>query len=295
VKRKGGGETVAFLKDEMSNQNQKTFAKGVNTHYTVIMNTLLEIALSAAKAAGDEILTHYESTDFETKKDGSPVTIADTSANEIIIEHLTKTGIAILSEESGTINVPYPSRIWIIDPLDGTKEFINKTGDFCVMIGLLEEGRPILGVVYSPVHDTYYYAEKGTGAYMRKNMNTKRITLSDTTLPTLRCLGSVNNFSPEMAQIAERLGAIKNQRGSLGLKAGDLIENNGDYFFSRGAFGEWDVCAPEIITLEGGGRVTDCFGNPLFYGTENHRLQHGIIFAQPHCYNDVLRVVNEPT
>jgi 3'(2'), 5'-bisphosphate nucleotidase len=259
------------------------------------MNPLLTDAITAARKAGAEIMRHYASTDFETKEDGSPVTIADTRSNEILTEHLNKTGIALLSEESGEIALPYPDRLWIIDPLDGTKDFILKNGDFAVMIGLIEKGRPILGVVYVPAHDTLYYAERGTGAFMNTGGVVYTLQVSNRSENDLRCIRSINHFSPRMEAIAEQLHATFIPRGSFGVKAGVLAEGTGDYFASLGNFGEWDVCAPEIIATEAGATVSDCNGNQLFYGTKDHRVEHGIVFSNGVCHARVLKAIRTTT
>ncbi len=255
------------------------------------METLLKHAILAAKEAGAEIMSHYASTDFETKTDGSPVTIADTRSNEILIQHLVTTHIPILSEESVGIPLPYPEKLWIIDPLDGTKDFIKKNGDFCVMIGLLEHGKPVLGVVYAPAHKTLYYAVKGLGAFTEKDGVTKKLTVSNRSEKELRYIRSVNHFTPRMELVAQKLSATTHPHGSIGIKAGILGEDKGDFFFSWGNLGEWDVCAPEIILTEAGGMVTDCSGKPLMYGTADHRLTDGLVFSNGTCHERVLQVI----
>lgn len=254
------------------------------------MNPLLTLAIHAATEAGREIKKLYATTDFERKDDGSPITIADTRANDIIIGHLAKTGIKILSEESTGVDLPYPSQIWIIDPLDGTRDFIEKTDDFVVMIGLLQEGRPILGVVYAPIHETLYYAELGMGAWKMQGDVVEKLTVSSRT-EDLRFVRSIHHATHEMQEVAKKLGATFLPRGSMGIKAGMVCEGEGDFFYTRGKVGEWDVCAPEIITLEAGGTVTDCNGNSLFYGTEDHRIQDGILFSNTVCHEHVLNAL----
>lgn len=257
------------------------------------MNTLLEKAITAARDAGKEILSLYATTDFERKIDGSPVTIADSRSNEILLRHLQETGIPILSEESTGVPIPYPRQMWIIDPLDGTKDFIKKTNDFSVMIGLLEEGHSTLGVVYAPVSDTLYYAEKNKGAYVVRNgMTTKLVTGLQSNEP-LRFICSVNNFAPYMEDVAHALSAVKTPHGSVGIKTGLIGENKGEFFFSKGNFGEWDVCGPEIIMTEAGGHVSDCNGNPLIYGALDHRVEHGIVFSNTLCHEQVLTAIKE--
>ncbi len=255
------------------------------------MNPLLTIAIAAAREAGSGIMQFYASSAFDTKDDGSPITLADRTANEILIRHLNETGIQILSEESEGVPLPYPSRMWIIDPMDGTIGFIKKTDDFAVMIGLIENGRPILGVVYAPVHDTLYYAETGTGAFVTRRGETTRLTVSTRDSENLRFLCSANHFTPIMQTVTDTLGATLTPQGSVGLKAGKLAEAEGDFFFSPGKLGEWDVCAPEIIATEAGGRVTDFNGAPLFYGTNDHRITSGSVFSNGACHEKVLNAI----
>lgn len=258
------------------------------------MNQLLDTAKIAAHEAGDAIMKLYADTDFETKTDGSPVTVADGVANDILLTHLTETGIPILSEESIGIATPYPERLWILDPLDGTKDFIHKTGDFCVMIGLLEHGKPILGVVYAPAHDTLYYATKGNGAYKEHAGVTEKLVVADTHTGALRFVRSVNHFTEGMQTVSEKLEAEHVPRGSIGVKAGVVAENMGDFFFYPNApLGEWDVCAPQCILEEAGGIVTDTYGNPLVYGNKNHRIEHGALFSTKACHEHVLTTILE--
>jgi len=128
--------------------------------------------LLAAKVAGDAILEVYD-RDFgvEHKDDGSPLTLADRRSHEIIFDYLTtlpSEQLPVLSEEGK--DIPYEERrdrdyYWLVDPLDGTKEFIKRNGEFTVNIALIHKGRPVLGVIYIPVKDTFYFASEGIGAY----------------------------------------------------------------------------------------------------------------------------------
>jgi 3'(2'), 5'-bisphosphate nucleotidase len=255
------------------------------------MPALLSIAISAAHNAGDEIMRLYETTAFETKPDGSPVTVADTRSNEILLSSLIKTDIPILSEESKEkITPPYPSRMWIIDPLDGTRNFIEKNGDFSVMIGLLEHGRPALGVVYAPAHETLYYAVRDQGAFAVTKGVERKLNVSSREAD-LRCIRSVHHFSPRMKIVAEKLNATLHPHGSVGIRAGLIGEDAGDLFFSWGKFGEWDVCAPEIIVREAGGRVSDVYGAELSYGSTDHRLKNGVVFSNSACHTQVINAL----
>ncbi len=253
------------------------------------MSTLLDIAILAAQKAGGAIMEHYAVTDFDTKTDGSPVTIADHSANTIILQELEQTQIPILSEESTGIALPYPPRLWIIDPLDGTQDFIQKTGDFSVMIGLIENGRPILGVVYAPVTQKTYYATRGGGAFMRHEDGTVApLHIAPIQPGIIRAIRSRNHHSKSVAHILEHIGAtLVPPRGSVGIKAVAITVGEADVYIVTGRLGEWDTCAPEIILTEAGGCAVDLTGAPLFYGTADHRLPLGTLFVHP-SYEEML-------
>ncbi len=131
---------------------------------------MLNLAINAAIKAGKEILNVYHSDDFEVelKKDNSPLTIADKRSNKVIQDFLNTTDIPVLSEES--VNADYSERkkwerCWIVDPLDGTKEFIKRNGEFTVNIALIHNSIPVLGVIYVPLSRELYFGEEGRGAY----------------------------------------------------------------------------------------------------------------------------------
>jgi 3'(2'), 5'-bisphosphate nucleotidase len=241
---------------------------------------LLTLAEKAALEAGQHILSLYGSTTFALKSDNSPVTQADHDANNILVQHLTATNIPILSEELPGISHPYPDTLWVIDPLDGTKGFINTTDDFSVMIALLHEGHPVLSVVYAPAHHTCYVAERNNGAFVKRDHITTRLRVSSRAHEDLIMIKSVNHEQPYMNATAETL-SVKHTTaiGSVGIKAGYIGEERGDFYLNRGHLGEWDVCAPQLLVEEAGGTVTDTHGNALTYGAPNHRIAHGVIFS----------------
>jgi 3'(2'), 5'-bisphosphate nucleotidase len=254
------------------------------------MNPLLAIAIQAAKEAGREIRNLYETIAFETKTDGSPVTLADTRSNEILLHILKATGIPILSEESGHSSDVYTARLWIIDPLDGTKDFLAKTGDFSVMIALLEKGQPILGVVYAPEYDTLYYAEKGAGTKIEKKGGLESLKCGTRTTG-LRALVSRTHPNTLLEEVIAKFGATSEARGSVGIKSGLLAEDAADFFLYTGKLGEWDLCAPQLILTEAGGTVTDLHGAPLTYGNPDHRIQNGAVFSNGACHKAVLEAI----
>ena len=159
------------------------------------MKTNLSVAIQAALDAGKEILKIYE-TDFsvETKGDNSPLTLADKNANDVINEYLKPTNIPIISEENRQLDYSERkawSRCWIVDPLDGTKEFIKKNGEFTVNIALVEEGNPVLGVIYVPVtKELYFTSENGK--------TSKKITLTSENTSVEKILEKAEIIKPSI-------------------------------------------------------------------------------------------------
>jgi 3'(2'), 5'-bisphosphate nucleotidase len=257
------------------------------------MEQLLELAITAARECGGVIMSHYGNATITIKDDLSPVTQADTEANEILLSMLAETGFPILSEETLGIPLPYPETLWVIDPLDGTKGFIKGTGDFSVMIALLREGRPVLGIVYAPAHEKLYYALKDGGAFVEDGAGTRKLAVSNRIVPQLRAVHSVNHIAPYMQTVADALAVTEIvSMGSVGMKAGLISENLGDYYLTLGALGEWDVCAPELILTEAGGRATDRYGKELVYGNVDYRIENGIVFSNGYCHGVILDSLN---
>ncbi|MFZ2253237.1 MAG: 3'(2'),5'-bisphosphate nucleotidase CysQ [Minisyncoccia bacterium] len=259
------------------------------------MDSHLTSAIRAAREAGDFIMTQYGNVDITLKEDMSPVTEADMGAHMRLMESLRETGIPILSEESidqSHIPFPYPDTLWIIDPLDGTRDFIEETGDFSVMIGLLHKGRPVLGVVYAPATRALYYAQINQGAFVEHDGVTTRLSVSTHVSPHLRSFKSRHHYTPFMEEVAQKLLVTEEiLRGSVGVKAGLLGEKVSDFFFYTGALGAWDVCGPELIVTEAGGRVTDLEGNLISYNEQNHRLTRGIVLSNGFCHDNILKVI----
>jgi 3'(2'), 5'-bisphosphate nucleotidase len=253
------------------------------------MDSLLTTARECANEAARIIAAAYGDVAFTNKADTSPVTETDRRVHDFLLEALLPTGIPVLSEEGHEVTHPYPEHIWIIDPIDGTQGFINGTGDFAVMIGLLEKGRPVLGVVHMPATNTQYYATKDGGAFMSRNGVTSPLTVSNRRVPDLHALLSVNHFLPYMTSILTALEVdTKTHIGGIGVKAGMLAEGTGDYFLTLGNLGEWDVCAPEIIVLEAGGSVTDQHGDPIRYDMPDSKINNGVVFTNGACHREVL-------
>jgi len=222
------------------------------------LNHLLKKAEQAARAAGVEILRIYESGDFsiEAKADNSPLTLADRAAHHAIVGVLAETNLPILSEEGRSI--PFDERknwdyFWMVDPLDGTKEFIKKNGEFTVNIALIHQNKPILGVVYPPVMGHMYSAIKGQGA----TLDGKKIHVSGKKLtdPSLKTVASRSHMSPETeAFLAQLNDPIMVSKGSS-LKLLMVASGEADVYPRFGPTMEWDTAAAQIVVEEAGGQV----------------------------------------
>lgn len=218
---------------------------------------MLSEIIKTAQKAGETILTFYDN-DIEVvrKEDDSPLTKADLASHNIIIKSLKEIDpeTPVISEESGVPSFEERKnwgKFWIVDPLDGTKEFIKKNGEFTVNIALIEHGMPTLGVVYVPVQRTTYYAKKGEGSYKEKwNESAKQIfsEKADTSRP-LTVVQSRSHSSEKLAEELARLG-IKIDKA---VKAGSSIkfclvaEGKADIYPRTGPTMEWDVAAGDCI------------------------------------------------
>ena len=248
----------------------------------------LTAAVDLARAAGNSILAQYEKPlRVETKShddDIEPVTQADRIANELIVNGLKAQfpRDGILAEESvDTERRLSKSRVWMVDPLDGTNGFIDGNGDFAVQIGLVEDGEPVISVVYLPLSRVMYRAIAGGGAWIeRPQRETEQAAVSDRrTFATMRLAASRSHRSPRMNKVVQRFGFREEvQRGSVGIKVGLLVEQQCDvYIHLSPRTKQWDTCAPQLILTEAGGRLTDLFGQPLNYNVPDVNNRNGLV------------------
>ena len=259
----------------------------------------LQVALELAREAGAAILDVYDGP-FEIEQkagagDLEPVTQADRVANEIIVNRLGREfpEDGILAEESiDTVRRLGKSRVWMIDPLDGTTGFIDGNGDFAVQIGLAEDGDCVLGVVYQPLTGVLYRAVRGGGAWVeRPEMEPERARVSDhTELATMRLAASRSHRSPRMDRVVQSFGVKQEvRRGSVGIKVGLIVEQQCDlYVHLSPRTKQWDTCAPEIILHEAGGRLTDLFGKPLLYNSPEVQNRNGIVASNGVAHRQVI-------
>lgn len=262
----------------------------------------LRVAVELARAAGAAILEHYEGPlRIEQKQnydDVEPVTQADRIANELIVTGLKREfpGDGILAEESvDTKRRLGKSRVWMVDPLDGTNGFIDGNGDFAVQIGLAEEGECVLGVVYLPLPGVLYRAVRGEGTWIeRPEFAPEKGRTSDRTqVSAMRLAASRSHRSPRMNKVVERFGFREEvQRGSVGIKVGLIIEKQCDvYIHLSPRTKQWDTCAPEVILTEAGGRITDLFGYPLNYNVPDVQNRNGLVASNGASHEQIIETL----
>lgn len=250
---------------------------------TYINKEWIETAVAAAKEASAAIIEVY-SKDFEVaiKADKSPVTIADKTSSQILTKHLIKTGISIISEEEEA--PPFSERqkqdyIWIVDPLDGTKEFIAKNGEFCICIALVKNGKPIFGLIAAPMEQTILLGGLNMGAYyfnyevsdfLNETYKVPQITINKKKTIAY----SRSHFSTRaqeiISSITEKYGTPEFIKKGSALKFIDLTLGKADFYPRLAPTMEWDIAAGQAIYESVGGEVLD-FTNfePLKYNKEN--------------------------
>jgi len=248
----------------------------------------LRVALELAREAGAAILDLYEGPLVIEQKsqvhDHEPVTQADKLANELIVRRLGREfpNDGILAEESvDTDRRLGKTRVWMIDPLDGTSGFIDGNGDFAVQIGLSIDGQSVMGVVYQPLTGVLYRAVRGAGTWVeRPRFAPERAQVSThAELSTMRLAASRSHRSPRMDKVVKAFGLKEEvNRGSVGIKVGLIVEQQCDlYVHLSPQTKQWDTCAPEIILTEAGGCLTDLFGKPLGYNRSDLNNRNGIV------------------
>ncbi|WP_338888361.1 3'(2'),5'-bisphosphate nucleotidase CysQ [Aeromonas rivipollensis] len=225
-----------------------------------------------ARAAGDAILAIYcQPFAVEYKQDESPLTAADQGAHEVIVQALTRLmpDIPVLSEESDAETMQARlgwSRYWLVDPLDGTKEFVSRNGEFTVNIALIEEGRPVWGLVYAPVLDRLWYGGKGVGAWRVADGTHKAIqTLPHQEGAPWRVVGSRNHLSQETLDYLAPFGEIELVSMGSSLKFCIIAEGDAELYPRLAPTCEWDTAAAQAVLEGAGGSVTQLDGSALAY------------------------------
>lgn len=242
---------------------------------------LLEKMLEIAFQAGEHLTQFYaRSVEVQIKADKTPVTEADLFISRFLTEKLQALtpNIPVLSEEN--CKIPLVERAgwqeyWIIDPLDGTQQFIDRTDHFSIVIGLVQQNRPVLGVIHAPILQKTYFAMQGNGAFLRENgeisrLNCKKSPENDRLRVTIG-----TSHSEAICQAAKPREVDFIQYGSSSLKAGLVAEGKADCYIRLGDTGEWDTAVAEVLLNEIGGQVFDLNFQPLTYNCRES-------FVNPH-------------
>jgi 3'(2'), 5'-bisphosphate nucleotidase len=231
-----------------------------------------------AKEAGDAILRHYSDVDaarLQDKGDGSPLTAADMASHETIIAGLRCIApeIAIISEENkDNPQMPADATFWLVDPLDGTREFINRNGEFTVNIALIENSVPVLAVVHIPVAGTTYLGQPGVGAWRVKDgVAPQPIAISPPHQGELRVVASRSHSDDKTAALLQKLPPHQVVSSGSSLKFCMVAEGRADFYPRLGPTMEWDTAAAQCVLEAAGGRVVQCNGQPLRYNKNGWR------------------------
>jgi len=240
-------------------------------HYSSVLPDVIKVA----DEASDKVLHIYQS-DFKVnyKADDSPITAADTAAHEIITRGLRRISrdIPILSEEGK--DIPWEERkhwrrFWLVDPVDGTKDFTQRTGEFTVNIAMIEDGEPVMGVVIAPALRKAYWGVVGEGAHMRdRTGRVHRLRVAEPK-DVKRVVASKNHLNAETRAFIDKLGEHELVQAGSSLKFCRIAEGHADIYPRMGPTCEWDTGAAQAVLAAAGGKVQTVDGKPLKYGKQD--------------------------
>lgn len=251
------------------------------------LEKMLPAIVQLAKQAGERILTIYlKDFSIQQKKDETPVTEADMAAHAVIDDGLEEIAdeYPVLSEES--ISIPFEDRArwqtyWLVDPLDGTREFIKRNGEFTVNIALIDNHQSILGVIYAPVLGVSYYAARGLGAYKQEDeKEPERIQVNKHVGEKVIVAGSRSHPSEQLKTFLANLTDYELLSMGSSLKSCLVAEGKADIYARLGPTSEWDTAAAHCIVTEAGGFITDTNMETLAYNTKENLLNpHFFVFG----------------
>lgn len=260
----------------------------------------LQTAIRLAREAGAIVKTFYDVPPTVRWKDPTePVTEADRAVNAYLVKQ-----IAQLYPQDGTLAEESKddfsrldkSRVWIMDPLDGTAEFIAHNGEFVIMIGMAVDGAPVVGVVHQPIMDVLFGASRGRGAFVEEFGEHRRLDVSDEEdLAKFRLVVSRSHRPPLIDTIISEMGLQRERSiGSVGLKIGLIARGQAEFYVHPNpGTKEWDTCAPDIIVSEAGGKMTDCWNRPIRYNREDIKNRFGVLATNGVRHNEIANTLCE--
>ena len=261
----------------------------------------LSVAIGLARQAAKAVMAVYR-TDFavhyKNGDPGNPVTEADYAANRIIVDGLTQAFAhdGILAEESpDNARRLQCQRLWCIDPVDGTREFVSRNGQFIVMIGLAIDRRAVLGVLYQPTEDKLFYGVDGA-AFVEDAQGRRPLRVSDKrrTQDAIVAVSRAHR-SATVSRMNQALGTdAVLPIGSVGLKVTSLCESRADLYATISAqTHEWDACGPAAVLAAAGGTMTDVFGNPLQFNKPQTNTPYGMLASNGHLHQACLAALHK--
>ena len=270
-------------------------------HDKKILNEhLISSTVEIAKLAGEGITEIYNSDfDYQLKKDLSPITAADNLSHIIITKRLKilTPEIPVLSEEN--CDIPYKIRAnwtkyWLVDPLDGTKEFIKRNGEFTVNIALIENNTPIFGVIHLPVTSETYWGSKGNHSfYSNENNNVERICVSDNHQNPIRLVASRSHPSEILNDLLEKIIDYEIIKVGSSIKFCHIASGQADCYPRFGPTSEWDTAAGEAIVSSAGGHVVAASGNSMKYNVKEEYLNPNFIVSNGKIISErILSLIN---
>ena len=239
-----------------------------------MFDSMLPKIVAISIDAGRAIMENYAQpvSDVMTKSDDSPLTLADLAADRVIAAGLAELtpGWPVLSEESAQIDYAVRcdwTRFWLVDPLDGTREFIRRNGEFTVNIALIENGEPVLGVVYAPALDVCYFAARGVGSFIKRGTQDAQAigVISHQSGDTVKVVASRSHSDARTEALLQRLGTYQCVSMGSSLKLCLIAEGMAHVYPRLGPTMEWDTAAAHAVVRQAGGRVCDSTGAELSY------------------------------
>jgi 3'(2'), 5'-bisphosphate nucleotidase len=239
-----------------------------------LINPIVDLAVDAGKAILEVYATDF---DVQVKGDESPLTQADLASHHCIVRGLgvLTPDIPIISEEEGLPSFAERGqwqRYWLIDPLDGTKEFVNRNGEFTVNIALIDSNRPIFGVVHVPVQDKTYIGCEGHGSELREGGSTTSISVAAVSGDPVRIVGSRSHRGSSLDAFLAKVGESDMLPMGSSLKFCVVAEGRADIYPRLGLTSEWDTAAAQAVVEQAGGKVLELDGKPLSYNAKEDIL-----------------------
>jgi len=249
-----------------------------DTHY----KNIIQIAMNAGQIIRD--IKHKQTLDVQIKSDSSPVTLADFASHSYITNALQNaySDISVISEETDTLTTPISDSFFLVDPLDGTRDFIDGTNDYCVNIALIKDQRPVLGVIYIPETHQCYYALEDQGSFKIPNCDIldvrTRLHVKPETADKTQTISKRSN--PQSYTYFDFIPNITHTiRAGSAIKFCQIAEGVADIYPRPGNTGEWDTAAGELIVVEAGGIVRDKNHKPIIYGKEKKNYLNDAFYA----------------